>query len=97
MCLFHPSREICPSFATRWPVDQEMIAEVDAGEIKYGGTLFPVAEKAQASVTRVPLSAEAEVSDPTCLNPRLANIPNVSWSKLMRNTFCKLSKKASKG
>ncbi len=32
--VFHPSRGICPTFTARWPVDQEMIAEVDTGENK---------------------------------------------------------------
>ncbi len=72
VCVFHPSRGICPSSAARWPVDQEMIAAVDTGENKvWRYILFPVAETTQASVTRVPLSAE--VSDPICLNPCLAN------------------------
>ncbi len=78
------------------------------GKLKYGDILFPVAETAQASVTRVPLSAE--VSDPTCLNPRLANtlsglctvVTPVSSTfqmspgpnSYLRNTFSKLSKKA---
>ncbi len=34
VCVFHLSRGICPSSAARWPVDQEMIAEVDTGENK---------------------------------------------------------------
>ncbi len=67
-----------------------------------------MAETVQASVTRVPLSAE--VSDPTCLNPRLANtlsglytvVTPVSstfqmspgQNSYLHNTFSKLSKKA---
>ncbi len=63
-CVFHPFRRI-------WKWFRKWSRKLTRGKIKYGGVLFPVAETAQANVTRVTLSAD--VSDPTCLNLHLAN------------------------
>ncbi|KAJ8385761.1 hypothetical protein AAFF_G00182790, partial [Aldrovandia affinis] len=90
------------------PLFKKWSRKLTRGNMKYGGILFPVADTAQASVTSVPLSAE--VSDPTCLNPRLATTLSGLWTvvtpvsstfhmspgpnRCLSSTFAKLSKKA---
>ena len=59
--FIHPEGFACP-LLPGGPLIRKWLRKLTLGKIKYGGILFPVAETAQASVTRVPLSAE--ISDP---------------------------------
>ncbi len=93
---FIHSEEFAPPFAAWWPVDQEMIAEVDMGENKVWRCTIPCGwdstgqcdkgspfSRCQWPYLFESTSGQHFVWFMYSGDPSFINIPNVSWSKLI--------------